>query len=258
MVYVEEDDFARVPERTNTDDKKYFVPALHETHHARSSTSQPVPRARSLSEDNEGCVYEHRHMSRCRRITNPKTCHFTDGCSWDTDFNECSVTPSILNKLKYLVLGLPVVYAVCYYRYSKPKLDEMWKPYRMFHGVYLTSMAMAICAFVYTIYRILYSRTYEHTHARYAGATKTLLVGATITPVALALWASQHSSMYGVLLGLLVTSLGTVWFVYAHLQTNMPFLRKDRVTLAAMYYALFHVIVMDNFVWWWLFFSAAG
>ena len=252
MVYVEDDDYdVRTPYTSSYNYQKYFVP--RNPYKYDPEDPQPVEQPKLIEEN--GCTAEPLPPSRCAPIRNAKQCFLTVGCMWDIEFGECFPVPTVLQYLQYVVFLLPVVYAVCYYGYSKAKVDAMWKPYQMFHGVYVGSVIFATLAFIYVGFRILKSTAYDDVRERYVQPTYMLLFGAAITPIAIALWADRNYSIYWVLIGLLITSIATIWFVVVHLRTASPQRRKDRVTVAAIYYGLFHVIIMDNFIWWWLLFS---
>ena len=207
-----------------------------------------------MNEPNSNCTYQVQSDSKCARITDAKQCYLMDGCWWDIEFNECYPIITVLQYLQYVVFLLPIVYAVCYYGYAKKKLDTMWKPYEMFHGVYRGSVFFATGAFLYIGFRVLRSDTYADIRKQYVRPTYALLLGAFITPITLALWADRDYSIYWVFLSLFLTTGATVWLVYVHLST-VPRRRKDQISLAAVYYVLFHVMLIDNFIWWWLLFS---
>lgn len=250
MVYVEDDSYDPRPKYS---DRKHFVP--RDGYDDRPfHPGDPRP---ALVESG-GCTQENEPVSRCARIRDAKRCFLTDGCWWDVEFAECFTVPTVLHYLQYYVVLVPVVYAVCYYGYAKAKLDGMWAPYPMFHGMYVASAVFATVALLYVAFRVVRSDAYADVRSQYVRPTNVMLAGATLTPLALALWADRGYSVYWTFLALLLTSLGTVWFAVVHLRTSSPERRKDRVTVAALMYGVFHVLVMDNFVWWWLLFSGVG
>jgi len=257
-MYVEEDDYEVVTPYQQWDDRKYFVPKDDGTYDPDDPDPTPPAPGTVVVNPETGCAAQTLSESRCARITDPKRCYLTDGCWWDIEFQECYPVRTVLQYLQYTVFLLPIVYAVCYYGYAKPKLDAVWAPYEMFHGVYLGSVFFATCAFLYVGFRVMRSDAYADVRKRYVRPAYALLAGAFLTPVALALWADRGYSIYWVFLCLFLTTWATVWLVYVHLSTAAPRRRKDRVTVAAVYYALFHVLLMDNFVWWWLLFSGEG
>jgi hypothetical protein len=243
MVYVEDDNYESRPPYN---DRQHFVP---------SDDPDPPETRPALIEDARGCTVEPESLSRCGRILDAKRCYLSNECWWDVEFNECFHVPSVLQYLQYLVILLPVVYVVCYYGYAKPKLDAVWMPYPMFRGVYIGSVIFATVAFLYVGFRVIRSDAYDDKRSRYVHPINMLLAGAALTPITLALWADRDYSVYWTFIALLTTSIGAVWFALVHLRTS-PKRRKDRVTVVALLYGLFHVIVMDNFVWWWLLFSS--
>ena len=78
-------------------------------------------------------------------------------------------------------------------------------------------------------------------------------VGALMVPVARALWVLRGYSQNFVTLGLLVTSGGLVWVMKKYMEKLST--EHNRLGTGAMYYLLFHVLLFDNFLWWWMVFS---
>lgn len=255
-MYIEDDDFEVVTPYRQWDERKHFVPTNEAIYDPDDPHPPDPPPPNTILEDESGCTYQAPSVSRCARINDPKQCYMTDGCWWDIEFEECYPVPTIMQHLHYIVCLFPIIYAICYFGYAEQKVQAVWAPYEMFHKVYLCSMFLAACAYLYVAFRVLRSDAYADVRERYVQPTYVLLVSAILTPITLALWADRDYSLYWVFISMFVTSLATVWLAYIHLGVASPQRRKDRMTVAAIYYILFHVILMDNFIWWWLLFSS--
>lgn len=231
------------------------------------------------------CTVQSPVLSQCASNKDAYSCSIQphpQQCYWDPEFDVC--LPNV--NLWHIALGcaaiIPVVYLLCYYLFNKADVRSVWAPYslslRVMHGC---SVFAATFAFVFLLVTIAVTRKHIDDRWRYAYPVFMIAAGAVLVPVFRALCVVRGWSGYWVLLALMVTSAGTMWFIgdYAHRQQSTPDVVYQRrnpskaghlspfsrsppgtpdntlnmIGILSAYYALFHVLVVDNLGWWWLF-----
>ena len=95
-------------------------------------------------------------------------------------------------------------------------------------------------------------RKYQDTRYTYANPLLTLFIGAMALPVFRMLWITRDYSKYWLFACLFTTSAGLIWFMSKYFKNANA--HNDRLGVISMYYSLFHIILFDNFIWWWILF----
>lgn len=219
-------------------------------------------------------------LSKCARVRAGFMCDGTSGCYWDAELGRCFPKVNLWNLALGLAALVPVVYGICYYVFNRTHATALWASYGpTLRIAYRCSVAVATAAFAFILLSVTLTRKHIDNRWRMAGALFLLVAGAVATPVMRAMWLHADWTVYGVLAGLLLTSAGAMWLigVYIHRahaapdavhdrsQTALPSHPTDRRALfpsarntfnllgmLSAYYALFHVVVVDNLGWWWL------
>jgi hypothetical protein len=249
MVYVDDEHVKSISGST-LDLRQYYVPNAHQAD--EEDAHLPVP-AVQRHPSNPACHVPSHDLTRCGRITQGKTCAHTSGCAWDAEFNSCHAEESLFHIVVRCGVLVPISYAICYVLANRTQIQSMWAQHPSLHIAYNCSVVFATCSIMYLVSNVYYLRKYRSTRHRYANPLLTLFVGAGALPLFRLLWIQWGYSINWVLVCLFVTCVGLVWFMALYLRTINA--TKDRIGAASMYYALFHVILLDMFVWWWLLFS---
>lgn len=214
-------------------------------------------------------------LSQCARIREGVFCQGTPGCHWDAEFAQCLPDARLWNVAAWCALLVPAAYLLCYTLFNRAHVTRMWAPYGMMgRGVYVLSMVLTAAAFVFLGVTITLTRKHVDNRWWFAGALFLVVAGATMAPVFRALWLVSDWSVFWVLLALAATSAGTIWLVseYVHRSNNTPDAKERRATThtpwpsaanamdfagtLSAYYILFHVVFVDNLLWWLVFWSA--
>jgi hypothetical protein len=185
---------------------------------------------------------------------------------------------------------IPVVLAVqvlIYYFMTQADSTRLWFGSGLaLPKLYRASMWVALLAFGFLVATIQFSRQHIDNRRRFAKPTLLILAGAVLTPSLQALHLLRDWSRNWVMLGLLVTSGATMWFVgeflgVTHLKsadntrlappTNNTRAFGQQVKLyqstpypsagntlnvlstIGVLLLLFHVLVVDNLGWWLLY-----
>jgi hypothetical protein len=142
---------------------------------------------------------------------------------------------------------------------------------------------VATIGFVFLLLMIALTRKHMDNRWWFANPLFLITAGAMMVPVFRALILVRGWSLYWVLLALVATSAGTMWFVGEYIRRHRdapdvvyqrrnpqhaggisPFSRSapgtpdntlNIVGVLSAYYVLFHVLVVDNLGWWLLFVS---
>jgi len=198
------------------------------------------------------CSVQAELQTRCGRIADGQTCSYTSGCLWDQEMRVCKQNEHFFQRVLLSGLLVPVVYAVCYTFSNKGQIAALWKGRHAFQIAYLCSIFVAACSLLYLIYSVYRMRKYQDMRHTFADPLLTLFVGAMCVPVFRMLWITRDYTKYWMFASLFTTSVGLIWFMSKYFRTADAY--KDRLGVISMYYSVFHVVLLDNFVWWWLLF----
>jgi len=151
---------------------------------------------------------------------------------------------------------VPIVFVLCYYLGNNKHMQKMWSGLPNMYIVYMFSVFLASCAILYMISDVVYLKAYRSERHDFANPLLVLFVGVMSIPVFRLLWLLRDYSQNWVTVGLLVSSGGLLWFTNKYMQKLS--VQRNRLGLASMYYSLFHVLLFDNFLWWWMVFSTSN
>lgn len=231
--------------------KQYYIPSAVDTgerKHRQADTPLVV-------DEETGCTSIRDDSTYCGRIRNARTCTNNTNCHWDNEFQTCSHNHRLLYYALWTGALVPVVYLLCHVYANQSQVAKTWNGLSNMHTVYLCSVALATCSFVYILSDIMYLRTYNDTRHSFGEPLLVFFVGALSVPVARALWVLRDYSQNFVTVGLLVTSGGLVWIMKKYMEgLNVE---HNHLGAGALYYLLFHVLLFDNFLWWWMVFSTS-
>lgn len=229
--------------------KKYYIPSTTTTNaHQEHQTDTPL-----VLDEDTGCVSVREDTTYCGRIKDAQKCTLSTHCHWDNEFLTCSHNHSLLYFALWTGALIPIAYLLCYIYATQAQVNHTWRSLAHMHTVYLCSVAFATCSFLYILSDIMYLRAYKDTRHSFDAPFFVFFVGALMVPVARALWVLRDYSQNCVTVGLLVTSGGLVWIMKKYMQKLN--VEHNRLGTGAMYYLLFHVLLFDNFLWWWMVFS---
>lgn len=198
------------------------------------------------------CYVQSHLQTRCGRITDGQTCYQTEGCIWDEEMKICERDEQYLHYVLMSGLLIPLLYIVCYYFSNKGQIANVWKQKGVLQIAYLFSVLLASCSILYLIYSVYHMRTYQDTRYSYANPLLTLFIGAMTLPVFRMLWITRDYSKYWLFACLFTTSAGLIWFMSKYFKNKDSY--HDRLGVISMYYSLFHIVLFDNFIWWWILF----
>ena len=250
MVYID-DEHVKEPPPPTTSLRSYYVPSAPEF--APNENMQPVTPI--VIDHNTDCATVNMDMTKCGRISDGKTCYLTSGCYWDPEFQKCKYNSTYFFSILYSGLLVPIVFVLCYYLGNHAQMEKMWSALSNMYIVYMFSVFFATCAILYMISDVVYLKTYRSQRHEFANPLLTLFVGAVSIPLFRLLWVLRGYSQNWVTIGLLTTSAGLLWFTHKYMK-NLS-VKHNRFGVASMYYALFHVLLFDNFLWWWMVFSTS-
>ena len=231
--------------------KKYYIPSTADT---QTRQQRQIDRPLVVDEAT-GCTSIREDTTYCGRITKAQKCINNTHCHWDSEFQKCTHNHSLLYFALWTGVCVPVVYLLCYVYANHAQIDSTWTGLANMHTVYLCSVALATCSFLYILSDIMYLRAYKDTRHSFDKPLMVFFVGALIVPVARALWILRDYSQNFVTVGLLMTSGGLVWVMKKYMEKLN--VEHNRLGAGAMYYLLFHVLLFDNFLWWWMVFSTS-
>lgn len=247
MVYIDDEHHEAAP-FSLASLKKYYIPSNASTAHRLHQADTPL-----VLDEDTGCVSVREDTTYCGRIKDARKCTLSTHCHWDSEFRTCSHNHSLLYFAMCTGATIPIVYVLCYLYATQAQVDRTWKDLAHMHIVYLCSVVLATCSFLYVLSDIMYLRAYKDTRHSFDAPFMVFFVGALMVPVARALWVLRGYSQNFVTLGLLVTSGGLVWVMKKYMEKLST--EHNRLGTGAMYYLLFHVLLFDNFLWWWMVFS---
>ena len=191
-------------------------------------------------------------VTRCAELNDAIKCVARAGCKWDTEMLICENDEDFFKAVLWSGVLVPLLYVICYFLGNQSQIQSMWKNRNMMHVVYMTSVFLATCSILYLIINVISMNTFMNRRYDYAAPLLTLFVGAMSLPVFRLLWIVRDYSRYYIFASLFTTSAGIVWFMTKYMKdVNMS---KDVASSVSLYYALFHILLMDNFVWWWFLF----
>lgn len=233
--------------------RKHYVSNESTPTHQQMQTDAPI--VTTDGNEETGCSAVRKDTTYCGRITNAKRCSLNTRCHWDNEFRKCEHDHSSLYGALWVGAMVPVVYAVCYFFVNRAQISSTWKGLDNMHTVYLCSAVLATCSFLYILSDIMYLRAYNDTRHSFDYPLLLFFVGAMSVPAARALWILRDYSQNFVTVGLLLTSGGMVWLMKKYIEKLN--VRHNRLGTGALYYVLFHVLLFDNFLWWWMVFSTS-
>lgn len=198
------------------------------------------------------CRVQSELLTRCGRISHADTCDHTDGCVWDIARELCAHNETFFKGVVWSGLVIPFSYLVCYWLFNKGQIGRVWNTRVPMHICYLISVFLTSCAVLYLIYSVYHMRKYQNTRYTYAKPLLTLFVGAVCLPIFRLLWITRDYSKYWIFCCLFTTSAGLIWFMSKYFKNANA--SRDRLGMISMYYSIFHIVLLDNFIWWWLLF----
>ena len=251
MVFVDDENVQEAP-FSLASLRQFYVPSPHNT-----QTRQDMQTDRAIEVDEDtGCASVREDQTYCGRIRDAKSCAMDTNCRWDSEFGKCEHTRSLLFFALCVGALVPVVYGVCYFFVNKAQIDLTWQGLDDMHKVYLCSMLLATFSFLYILSDIMYLRAYNSTRHQFDKPFLVFFIGALSVPIARALWILRDYSHNLVSVGLLLTSGGLVWVMKKYMEKLN--VQRNRLGAGALYYVLFHVLLFDNFLWWWMVFSTSS
>lgn len=197
-------------------------------------------------------------QKNCSDILNQNICVNQSNCRWidskGYDIGHCETLANPFAFVSLLVLLIPIAYGIMY-KFTSPKLTKLiWtEKHTKFKYTYITSSIIAIVGLFNIVYNINYSQKYDSAKKDYWTYLLVFIIGATLCPIIIFLVLDFDFNKYWVLICLLTTSIGAVWLLTKYLALVD---RKAYFDMGLTYYFMFHVIFIDNFLWW-LAFSAS-
>lgn len=195
------------------------------------------------------CSVQSELQTRCGRITDGQTCFQTKECKWDFEMRICKQNEEFFHRVVWSGLLIPFTYVVCYYFSNKGQIANIWKTKNAFHIAYLFSVFFGACSLLYLIYSVYRMRKYQDIRYTFAKPLLILFIGAICLPVFRMLWIMRDYSKYWLFVSLFTTSAGLLWFMSKYFHNADAY--RDRLGIISMYYSIFHIVLLDNFVWWW-------
>lgn len=247
------------------------------------TATSPDPKCQPSS-DCKCTVMTSQALSKCASYRKWNACTSRSECHWDAELGLCESNPNLWHIALGCAALVPVVYLACYVMFNRSDIQKVWAPYgsslRVLHG---SSMIVATLGCVFLLLTIALTRKHLDNRRWFADSLFLIAAGAAMVPVFRALFLVRGWSPYWVLLALVATSAGTMWFVgeYIHRNQDAPdvvyqrrnphhsgklslFIRTapgtpdntlNLIGALSAYYLLFHVLVVDNLGWWLLFVS---
>tara|TARA_Y200000002_G_scaffold354667_1_gene335098 strand:- start:1132 stop:1839 length:708 start_codon:yes stop_codon:yes gene_type:complete len=189
----------------------------------------------------------------CRDILNKDICVYQEGCQWNDsessyDIGYCSKPSNPFAMTSFFLLLIPLAYGIMY-KFITPKLAKLiWTEAHLnFKYTYIASIIIAFIGLIYVIYNINYSDKYKVVKKDYWPYLLVFIVGATLCPIIIFLALDFNFSKYWVLVCLFTTSIGIVWLLTKYMSLIE---KKAYFDMGLTYYLMFHVIFIDNFLWW--------
>ena len=250
MVYID-DEHVKDPAPPSMSLRSFYIPTapyLTPDNHMKPVT--PI-----VIDHETDCASVNPDMTKCGRITDGKTCYLTSECYWDPEFQQCTYNSTYFYSVLASGLLVPIVFIVCYYLGNNAQMKHMWSELPNMLIVYMFSVFFATCAILYMISDVIYLKAYQHQQAEFANPLLVLFIGTMSIPIFRLLWILRGYSQNWVTVGLLATSGGLLWFTQKYMRQLSP--SKNRLGMASVYYALFHVLLIDNFLRWWMVFSTS-
>ena len=233
--------------------KQHSIPYVDKVDPRKQRVRDIVMMRRVVNDKEIKCPVATHETTRCGRKYSQSECNIVPGCTWNTDYQFCRIDNKLFTKSLWVGAAVPVAYAITHFCGGGADAQKMWKDKAMFRVAYSVSLFVCLLGISYIMYNLLYIDEYKEKQKKLAVPLLIFFSGALALPVFQFTRINFQYSKYYIPFALTVTSVGIAWLIGKMLGMAMDQLKVN--SLVVLFFVMFHVLVMDNIVWWQFLFS---